>query len=602
MPPSLGRGNCLENATFATADDPENSSKENPEPYVHNPYFYHSDSSEEENFYGVCPVETRRGRARQQEHPPLAIATPAVHTPEAQPTPSPDIAATPKSAAESWDGDYENSEWWSLEWNKAHAIDQFGNEIEAENLRWPDGIRISAGRMISDGLIAVPENKVAQVVKELHQTLNHVGVHKLIKEMTRRYSIPPSISLPEECKKVKQACPVCQACDPPFWSLEFPIDYTPVPPHVMSSVAMDVAYVEPVTWRGKNYDSILICVDRLSGWIIARPHAKTGYTAEIAAHDMLENGWEIFGIPSVITSDQGPQFISQWWKTMCARLGVRVAYSQAYRAQANGRAEAACKVILEALRKRAAEKEKNWVEVLPRLLWNYHNTPGETGMSPFQIVFGRDRHEAGLPYEVVHQCEGANQFFDRMEELDNWVAKQLDTLHKQRLRLINAQRKAPTSYSVGDWVWALRPRSSPQTVKLDTRWVGPVKVLKRVGESSYVVGIKPNKSFDIHASHMKPCYEGEYKDKTLDLHFYPSTHEEMGLASDEWNVKDILRHRTRPDGTPEFLTHWEGCPPEEATWEPAGNFIPRYCYEWVRYCQNKGIKVDIVKYLNPNPS
>ena len=280
---------------------------------------------------------------------------------------------------------------------------------------------------------------------------------------------------------------------------------------------------------------------------------------------MIENGWETFGIPSVITSDQGTQFISQWWKTMCARLGIRIAYSQAYKSQTNGRAEVAGQVIIRALRKRAAEKNGNWVEVLPRVLWNYHNIPGESGLSPFQIVFGRDRHEAGLPYEIVQECEGANQFFDRMEDLDRWVAQQLDWVHRMRLRTINANRVAPKTFSVGDWVWVIRPRSSPQTEKLDTCWVGPVKVLKRVGEKSYVVGIKPNRTFDVHASDMKPCYEGEYQNKKLDLFYFPSTHENMGVAIDEWNVKDILQHRTKKDGSVEFLTRWEGCAPCEET-------------------------------------
>ena len=602
--PSLGNKASPDSyLPYSLLHDPEKSDIE-PEIYVHNPYYYDKfgfsdEDFSDERFCDVDAIENEPPRRSPRLHPSSEEVPPAASSS------APTIFKGPKPReliADSWEKDYLKSDWWGKEWRDAHSVDEFGNEIVRTSDKWPDGIRIAGNRMIADGLIAVPEKRVVQVIKDLHVTLNHLGTQKLLKEMTRRYNVPPKINLPEECKKVKQACPICQACDPPFWSMEFPMDFTPIPPHVMSSVAIDDLSVEPVTWRGKKYDSVFICVDRLSGWIIARPHTKVGFTAESAAHDMLENGWEVFGIPSVITSDQAPQFIGQWWKTMCARLGVRVAYSQAYRAQANGRAEAAVKVIIEAIRKRAAEKNGNWVEVLPRILWNYHNIPGESGLSPFQIVFGRDRHEAGIPYEIVQECEGANQFFDRMETLDNWVAKQLETIHRQRLRVINASRTAPTPYKVGDWVWALRPRSSPQTGKLDTRWVGPVKVLKRVGDMSYVVGIKPNKTFDVHASHLKPCYEGEYKDKLLDLYYFPSTHEEMGLAPDEWNVKDILRHRTKPDGTLEFLTHWEGYPAEEATWEPADHFIPRYCYEWVQYCQKKGIKVDIIKYLKPTPS
>ena len=140
--------------------------------------------------------------------------------------------------------------------------------------------------------------------------------------------------------------------------LETPLEYTPIPPHIFSSVCLDLVKIGDVDWNDKHFDSILVCVDRHSGWILANPCCQSsGVTAADAAHLMLDNGWEIFGVPSVITSDQGPQFVGQWWKTMCARLGIRVAYSQAYRPQANGRAERACKTLVEGLRKIAADAQ-----------------------------------------------------------------------------------------------------------------------------------------------------------------------------------------------------------------------------------------------------
>ena len=102
---------------------------------------------------------------------------------------------------------------------------------------------------------------------------------------------------------------------------------------------------------------------------------------------VLENGWDSFGVPSVITNDQGSQFVGQWWRTMCARLGIRQAYSQAYRAQANGRAEVAGKTLIGILRKLQVGGETNWVEALPRVLRMYHDTPGESGLSSYQILF-----------------------------------------------------------------------------------------------------------------------------------------------------------------------------------------------------------------------
>ena len=208
---------------------------------------------------------------------------------------------------------------------------------------------------------------------------------------------------------------------------------------------------------------------------------------------------------------------------MCARLGIRQAYSQAYRPQANGRAEVAGKTLINALRKLAAQGHHNWVEVLPRVLWSYHNLVGDSGMSPFQILFCRERHEAGVPYSPPKECEDAVQFFDRMSRVDQEVSKILEQEHKRAQMRINALRNSPKPYKVGDFVWVLRPRTSPQTSKLDTWWMGPAKVLARLGESSYNVQVKPNMAVEVHASHLKPYVGDDCTGQSVERYHYLPT-------------------------------------------------------------------------------
>ena len=218
---------------------------------------------------------------------------------------------------------------------------------------------------------------MGDVILEHHQAAGHCGVKRLVKEMGRRCILPRSIKVFEEVRKVRQSCPICQACDPPNWNLKAPLVPTPIPEHIMTSVCLDVFALPKAQWEGNVFDSLVLCVDRLSGWIIARPTTKEGLTAKKTAHILMDNGWETFGIPAIITSDQGSQFVGQWFRTMCSRLGIRLAYSQAYRPQANGRAEVAGKTLIAILRKYAVELKQNWVEMLPRILKAYHDTPGK---------------------------------------------------------------------------------------------------------------------------------------------------------------------------------------------------------------------------------
>jgi hypothetical protein len=131
---------------------------------------------------------------------------------------------------------------------------------------------------------------------------------------------------------------------------------------------------------------LALCVDRLSWWMVATPHLNKGLTAEKVAKEMFRQ-WDLFGIPSVVSSDRGPQFIAAWRKTLCAAHGARVACGQAYHHPANGRAEVAGQQVMRKLAKLAAENGVPWVELLPRALRAIHDVPGEAPLSPLRNCF-----------------------------------------------------------------------------------------------------------------------------------------------------------------------------------------------------------------------
>ena len=204
-------------------------------------------------------------------------------------------------------------------------------------------------------------------------------------------------------------CPICEAFARPL-NLKGPLGAALIPPHIMSSVALDLFHMPFVRWEGENFDIMAVCVDRMSGWIVAVPALNKGLTGAKVAKQMLKYHWRPFGIPSIISSDQGSHFTGGWWKTMCARLGIRQSFSQAYHHQANGRAEMAGQQLMERIRKIQIQEKIPWVESLPYIVDRIHDTPGETGFYPFQILFGRDRPLASIPYSPHKDCEDAQLF------------------------------------------------------------------------------------------------------------------------------------------------------------------------------------------------
>ena len=303
--------------------------------------------------------------------------------------------------------------------------------------------------------------------------------------------------------------------------------------------------------------------------------------------------WDMFGIPSRVMSDQGPQFAAAWWRTMCAALGVRVAYGHAYHHQANGRAEVAGQQVIRCLRKLIADEEEEgaaWVELLPKALRFIHDLPGEAGLSPYEIVFGRHRPLALLPYPIAKQAPDSVAFMKEMEERDKRMAHKLNEEHKMRADRINKRRLEPPPLKVGEKVW-YRPERQPGTDKLAPEWRGPAIIKSREGKYSYTVELTPGSLQPAHRSQLQPHVEDSFAVETFPMHYYHGKPPELVLAPDEFIPEKFLDVRKRTDGTQEILTKWVGytTPP---TWEPMSAF---FSPEMREFCEGNGLQIRLVQ-------
>jgi len=73
-----------------------------------------------------------------------------------------------------------------------------------------------------------------------------------------------------------------------------------------------------------------------------------------------------FGVPAVVTTDRGTQFLSSTWACLCRHLGMRHVKTTAYHPQANGLVERLHRQLKEALRARGSGDD--WAEHLPFVL------------------------------------------------------------------------------------------------------------------------------------------------------------------------------------------------------------------------------------------
>ena len=507
----------------------------------------------------AIPKAKPKAMADTRPVPPMSEDAPSVprfrfaheregYRPKPQASPSPRVGILQQN----WDKHYRRSPEFSELW------EGFSDPANV----WPIGWHKLEGKMYHDGLLCVPASLAKNVLTEHHEASGHCGVQMLLMEAKRRYEFENTVNVEKMIEQIRKDCFTCQTSEVPNLDMTAPLHMNPIIEGFMSSVALDVFDMPPSTWLGNTYDCVLLCVDRASGWIVARPTTKIGLTGERAAHLLLDTSWGEMAIPSLITSDQGPQFVSQWWRTMCSRLGIRQAYSQARRPQANGRAETAGKTLRSILRKLNADTPINWVEALPRAIRIRHDLPTPLlGLSPYQMVFGRERPTGGLPTSIEVRCPTADVFMDHMNMLDKHIAKVLnDELRKQEMRL-NKHRPRTLEFEPNEWVWILRPTALTGP-RLQSWWLGPFKVVERNGDQSYTVQLNRRARVMVHVDQMKRCTITEAPEVIEELSYTPGdVAEQLEIPQ----VQKILDHRKGAEGL-EMLVQWKGTPISEATW------------------------------------
>jgi hypothetical protein len=148
---------------------------------------------------------------------------------------------------------------------------------------------------------------------------------------------------------------------------------------------------------------IFVVVDRLSKYahFMALSHP---YTALDVAQLFLDHVFKLHGLPSTITSDRDPIFLSKVWSEFFQLQGVALNKSTAYHPQSDGQTEVVNKCLETYLRCMCADKPSSWYHWLTLAEW-WYNTNYHTSINctPFAVVYGQPPpiHLPYLPGEAT---------------------------------------------------------------------------------------------------------------------------------------------------------------------------------------------------------
>jgi hypothetical protein len=316
---------------------------------------------------------------------------------------------------------------------------------------------------------------------------------------------------------------------------------------------------------GREFNSILTVVCRTTKYALFIP-TRDDTTAADFAELFFEHVECRFGSPRSIVSDRDSRITSDFWREVCEIKIIKRRLSTAYHPQTDGQSEALNRIVEDYLRAYTSEDQTVWAKLLPLAQFAYNNSRNHTtGMSPNRLLHGFD-------------CEIRIDVADNVSEKRIPAAKdRIEKLHqlrqKLRLRLIEAQermanaynaRHTPKQFRIGDFVKLSTQNLKLKYRKLNPRWIGPFRVLERIGGQAYRLAL-PAKYAQLHPVFPIQLLE-EYHRRHDDVELMKMP--DLEDPEDEWEVEEV-RDKRKIKGVVHYLVKWAGWPSEYNSYEPA---------------------------------
>ncbi|GJX11743.1 putative reverse transcriptase domain-containing protein [Tanacetum coccineum] len=260
-----------------------------------------------------------------------------------------------------------------------------------------------------------------------------------------------------------------------------------IPQWKWDNITMD--FVTKLPKSSQGYDTIWVIVDRLTKSAIFVPMRETDPMDKLARMYLKEVVTR-HGIPLSIICDRDPRFASNFWRSLQNALGTSLDMSTAYHPQTDGQSERTIQTLEDMLRACAIDFGKGWVNHLPLVEFSYNNSyHASIKAAPFEALYGRKCRSPVCWAEVGEvQLTGPEIVQETTEKIVQ-IKQRMQAARDRQKSYADLKRK-PMEFQVGDKV--LLKVSPCQGVvrfgkrgKLNPRYVGPFKVLEKVGSVAY---------------------------------------------------------------------------------------------------------------------
>ena len=276
---------------------------------------------------------------------------------------------------------------------------------------------------------------------------------------------------------------------------------------------MDIMGPLPESDAGILY--IMVASDYFTKWV--EVYAIPNQEAITVARKLTDEMFCRFSPPEQLHSDQGSQFEAQIMQEICKLLHIKKTRTSPYHPQCDGLVERFNRTLLDMLATTTRNHPFDWEDQIRKVCMAYNTSVhSSTGYTPFYLMFGR---QAKLPIDLMYATghhvelptsEYATQLKKGLEEAYARVREKLTRSHERRKE--NYDRKVHGDpYNQGDLVWMhTKVIAWGESRKLHHPWIGPFKILERLGDSDYrIKGLRGKKQVHVvHFDRLKRCTPG----------------------------------------------------------------------------------------------
>ncbi|SJL04345.1 uncharacterized protein ARMOST_07711 [Armillaria ostoyae] len=293
-------------------------------------------------------------------------------------------------------------------------------------------------------------------------------------------------------------CETCQRTKSSNQAKSAPLHPNAIPTEPWTHITVDMITGLP---DSNGYDALLIVVDRFSKAIIPVPCNKD-LSAEGWARILRDHVYARHGMPQVVISDRGQQFVSKFMTELYRMLDIKQNTSTAFHPQTDGQTERVNQEIEKYLRIFVNFWQDDWADWLPLAEFAHNNrVHSATGKSPFMVLYGcNPRIMPDSPRPANSKVPAASDFSKEMTKIHKETETALEEATGHMKAQYDKHKRPSKDYHIGDLVWLdttnlhlPRPKK-----KLDDKRVGPFTILEKAGASTYKLKLPPHWKIHLH--------------------------------------------------------------------------------------------------------